>query len=149
MAINCTLLEVAEYAVLAEDKKLTIAGIYDSINIEARVNQQPPAGSSLVPGLTRPIFLVASITASVVDGLKHTVGFGLRHEDGEFIIEERSISEMSFNLNREGRPMKHHSLLSLSGISFPRTGDYEFVLFVDGIEVRATPIYYNLTIVEA
>ncbi len=40
-----------------------------------------------------------------------------------------------------GRPIKPHVIMGLSGISFPRPGDYSFEVIVDERHLRSVPLY--------
>ncbi|MEO0562941.1 MAG: hypothetical protein AAF125_12595 [Chloroflexota bacterium] len=116
----------AEYAMISQDGKLTLGGIFDSIQ------------SSEFPANSPRMFLVAQIRAQPEEfETVFDVRFRLFNEEGEELI----------NLNGAGEvPVSEHNLsvlmnqvVTLNNIQFEKPGTYHFTLEINGEEAAYLP----------
>lgn len=142
MALKCTLITVARYAAIATDNCLTVAGTLDTFLIQPKGNV--PANDRPLAISLPPVYLVFSITGSVADGLTHQLRFGVRHEDGQWVVPVRDAMQINFTLNSKGRVMRSQGLMEIQGLVLPAAGDYEVVLIVGNEEIGSHPIYVDV-----
>ena len=123
--LNCFL--IAEYAAIAVDGKLTIAGAFDNLDVQRR----PGAPEGSLDQIPFPRASIAAITeASIADGLSHQMRLRILDGNGQLIAPDIPLV-VNYSLNQYGRPMRHNMLLNIMGLILPGPDDYVFELYVD------------------
>jgi len=111
MKIHAELIAIADYALLSEDKKLSVIGIFDKVLV-----QELPASHSKL---------------SFVAVLK-----GEPHKESQLKIKAVSPSKtelFSANANiKFGENGKTNLVSNLEGFPFPEVGSYSFIIELDG-----------------
>jgi hypothetical protein len=123
---------VAEFASEGEDAKLTIAGIFD----EVYAIQTP---------CTLPrMYIVAELHARVVEGSEHALQITMIDADGKDVVKPSRLLPLFFSPGAPGSPLKARIIASMDGVGFPKEGDYEVVLWVDGNHLISLPLHVSL-----
>jgi len=137
-SMRVPLLTLAEYAGVDSTGKLFIAGVAEGVSLQRK--QGVPA-DIVGPVQIPPLFLVAIVEASIVDGTTHSVGIQVVNEDRKDVAPANQLGVFHFQINKHGRPMRAQVVAKLQGLTVPGPGDYELLLLVDEKEVATTPLY--------
>ena len=132
------ILTLAEYAGVDASGKLFVAGTVDGVSLQR--NAGAPVGA-IGPVPIPPLYLVAVIEGSIVDGITHSVALRIVNDDRKDVAPENVVGQFSFQINKHGRPMRAQIIAQLQGLKVPGPGDYELVVIVDGKELATTPFY--------
>jgi hypothetical protein len=120
---------VADYAVISQENKLSILGIFDEIN--------PP----VLPFVMPQMFLCASLQGEASEaGREFTMEVLLWDSDGNQII----ATERPFRFAPavRGRTV-HNEVMGVAGLPFSRAGDYGFIIRVNGEERHRVTLHVN------
>jgi hypothetical protein len=130
---------IAEYAGLATDGKLTVAGIFDGMNVTRRdTSDETPVSVAISRA-----YLVIVSEASLADGLAHTFVMRILNGNGTPIIDDIKMP-FSFALSASGRPMKNNLIANISGLTFPGVDDYTFELRIEGQPQFVESLVFNV-----
>lgn len=132
MVIELKYAHLCDYACLGAREKPILVGVFDIIFA--------PVDAS--PINLPPCFFFAKITASIADGTNHSLSLVVRNEDEE-IVNRLDMKGATFGASGQGRPLGGNLLLQISGMPFPRHGDYTFEVLVDNKKVGETPLYIS------
>lgn len=138
LSMRVPLLTLAEYAGVDSTGKLFIAGVADGVSMQRK--QGVPA-DVVGPVQIPPLFLVAIVEGSIVEGTTHSVAIQVVNDDRKGVAPASPLGAFHFQINERGRPMRAQVVAKLQGLAVPRPGDYELLLLVDGKEVATTPLY--------
>lgn len=109
---------LADYASMSEGQKLNILGIFTNIFSEA------------VPAVHPQMMLVTRFEFSSSEAGTKNFAIELVDEDGQEIL---SLSgELRFERERDGRPTILNQIFRLHNVTFPKFGDYEFRILING-----------------
>lgn len=119
---------IADYATTTGDGKLVVVGDFDTIIAPS------------APVRHHRMFLIARFEAGVSEGTLHKLRIILRDEHGKPLEHFSIETELRFVPTRPGRPLVAAFLADLRLLEFPRYGDYEFQLLVDGRVAGSIPL---------
>ena len=125
---------LADYATQSEHGKRVIVGVFD------RLIHVGEAAEITLPRC----FLIASFSASALDGSEHEFEIRLVNESGQSVMDGPTILPVRFIASGPDYPLRAELAIELVGIKLPGLGDYEFQFwtkgaYVAGIELRVTP----------
>lgn len=112
---------LCDYALRAQDGKLSAIGIFSSI------------GLAEIPGASPPFFVVLSIG---LDRGTHSVSLGIIDPMGQQILPEQPV----FDVDVEAPGMDTELLFQFNGLPLQRPGIYQIQLFVEGRLVHSMPL---------
>ena len=138
--VECVAIMLAEYPIVDREGKLSICGIVDTVQFVLKAGPPPDTVPGAI-GITMPISMVAILSASIADGLQHTFGLIVRHEDGKDIVKNENAGTIVFTVNKKGRRPRANLIVELKGMAVPAAGDYEVILLVGGKDVGRTQLY--------
>ena len=118
---------VADAANVSQEGKLNILGIFDTI------------WSRDFPFRHASMIFVVRVSADFTEQGVHPMEVRLVDADGEQIFSAEGPLQVASGV--PGRPVKPHIVMGLSGVAFPRAGDYAFDILIDGRHVRSVPLY--------
>jgi hypothetical protein len=125
MEVNFALL--AEHVSEGSDGKISVVGIFDQIWTTSSY-------------LTFPrMFAAIRLHASVVEGSEHAIELVIVDDDGHAVLPKSPPIPVSFFPSGPGRPMRGQVVAQFDAIRFPRFGDYELNVFVDGRPLASVP----------
>jgi hypothetical protein len=122
---------IADYAILGENDKLVVAGIFDTVWVAAGSR-----GAVMLP----QCFVVLNLRGSLAEGTEHRVAVRLHNED-EVDVAGMDMGQVAFSPSGPGRPLAANLILQLRGVPVPRCGEYHFRVFVDEQPIGDVPIY--------
>lgn len=85
--------------------------------------------------------LVARIEAPTVEGPRHELEIDLTDADGRSILQPRPKGSIEMKPMGPGRPLRAQFIANIENLQFPRFGDYEFHVLVDGRSIGTIPVY--------
>lgn len=103
--LNCFL--IAEYAAITADRRVTIAGTFDTLDVQ-RMPGAPDDALAQIP--FPPAYVVAITEASIADGLSHQMRLRVVDGNGQPVTDDIPIA-VNYSLNQFGRPMRHNALI--------------------------------------
>lgn len=118
---------VADAANVSQEGKLNILGIFDTI----WAREFPFRHASMV--------FVVRVGADFTEQGVHPMEVRLVDADGEQIFSAEGPLQVTGGT--PGRAIKPHIVMGLSGVAFPRAGDYAFEILIDGRHMRSVPLY--------
>jgi len=116
---------LVEHVIEGRDGKLSLIGIFDEIR------------STSVPVTFPRMFAAVRLLARVSEGTEHTVQLVIVDEDGHEVVNKSRSFPVRLTPTGPTVPMSAEIVTELVAVKFPRFGDYEFNVFVDG---EATPL---------
>lgn len=120
---------VADAANVSQEGKLNILGIFDTI----RSREFPFRHSSMV--------FVVRVSAPFTEQGVHRLEVRLMDADGGQLF--RAEGPLQIRGGQPGRRVKPHVIMGLSGVTFPRPGDYSFEILVDGEHRRSVALHVS------
>lgn len=124
--LNCFL--IAEYAAITADGRVTIAGTFDTVDVQ-RLPGAPDDALAQIP--FPPAYVVAITEASIADGLSHQMRLRVVDGNGQPVMTDDIPIAVNYSLNQFGRPMRNNALINVRGLVLPGPDDYVFELYVD------------------
>lgn len=121
---------VADAANISREGKLNIAGEFNTIS--------GPRTPVSWPRMT----FVARLNAHVAEGSAHTALLVINDADGNELLRSPDFP-LEFTPSGPGRPLRAGIVVDLVGTRFPKYGDYEINLLVDGRHMGSAPIYVS------
>lgn len=118
---------IADAANVSQEGKLNILGIFDTI----WARDFPFRHGSMA--------FVVRVRADFTEAGTHRLEVRLVDADGKQLFRAEGPLEVA--AAGPGRPLKPHIIMGLTGVSFPRAGDYSFEVFLDGDHRRSVPLY--------
>ena len=118
---------IADAANVSQEGKLNILGVFDTI--WARVF--PFRHASMV--------FVLRVRADFTEQGAHRLEVRLIDDDGGQLFKAEGPLQVAGG--EPGRPVKPHVVMGLSGISFPKPGDYSFEIIVDDRHMKSVPLF--------
>lgn len=134
------LLVFAEYAAVTQENKLVIAGTFNTIGISRVAESQEGRNPTLI--LPR-VYLVAAISASLSEGLRHTAEIRVIDSDHKPVWEPISLGEWNFAINPNGRPMRFQAVIAIPGVPLPGAGEFTFELRISNTPVGSVELYVD------
>jgi len=129
--MDVRLATVCDYAMVSQEGKLSLLGMFDQIN--------PPK----LPFVFPQLFLVTVFEApSVEAGSTKEVRFILDGEDGDPVLTIDQLVHVPQAPVR-GQPIVMNNVLGLGGIEFRQPGAYAFHILVGGDERARVPLKVN------
>lgn len=125
--MELTMLLVADYANVDQDGKVNVMGIFNQINAKT------------FPTIHPEMRVVFTLLASPAEAGEKRVTLRLIAEDGEPIFDWERTTNVPAQPG--GKPTVVNQILRVTGIVFPRAGEYAFHVLVNGEERGSTPIY--------
>lgn len=127
--MELTMLLVADYANVDREGKANVMGIFNEVL------------SKQFPAIHPEMRVVFTLVASPAEQGTKKVAMKLIDEDGSPLVEwERDIPIPAY----EGRRNTLSQIIRLTGLQFPRAGEYSFRVLVDGDDKGSTPLYVTL-----
>jgi hypothetical protein len=117
---------LADYASLSEGSKLNILGIFTTIYSEN------------VPTVHPQMKLVTSWEFNSSEAGTKNIKIELVDEDGKDILSING--EMRFERSPDGRSTTVNQILNLNNMVFPKFGEYEFRILIDGDTKSTVPL---------
>ncbi|UCC73762.1 MAG: hypothetical protein JSV86_04155 [Gemmatimonadota bacterium] len=118
---------VADGANVSQEGKLNILGVFDTI----WAREFPFRHAAMV--------FVLRVRADFTDRGVHQMQVRLMDADGAQLF--KAEGPLKVPGGAPGRPSKPHVIMGLSGITFPKPGDYSFEVLVDDRHMRSVPLY--------
>ena len=118
---------VADAANVSQEGKLNILGVFDTI----WAREFPFRHAAMV--------FVLRVRADLADQGTHQLEIRLMDADGAQLFKAEGPLKVPGGL--PGRPIKPHVIMGLSGVSFPRPGDYSFEVLIDSRHLRSVPLW--------
>ena len=116
---------LADHVTVTADGKLVLIGDFDILR------------SAREPVRYGPLFLVARFEARVSEGSQHMLRIGLFDEDGRPTMPMSPDLAVPFTPTGPGYPLRGQVIIHFPVVEFPRFGDYEFHILLDGrLEAR-------------
>ncbi len=126
--MECTLFLVADYALVSQDGKLSIMGIFDSIQ------------SSGFPAAHPRMHLVAQFRAPEREyGAEFKLNFQLLDENGDAIVNMNGQGEVPYS--DTGRPVQMNQVVTLNNVTFQKHGTYTFACRVNDETLATMPFH--------
>lgn len=118
----------AEYATVSNDGKLTVSGIFDSIQ------------SANFPASSPRMYLVAQFRAGPDEYENaYQVDFQLRNPDGVALIQLSTAGEVPYS--DHDLPVLLNQVVTLNNLSFEQAGQYEFAARINEEDVAVLPFH--------
>ncbi len=117
---------IADYASISEGKKLNILGIFTQIK------------AAEAPCTHLQMAVVVQFEFEPLEAGQHTLGLVIQDEDGLQILSIDGEGEVPRHPDAE--PAVVNQIINLQAITFPRFGQYEVKIIVDGEPVQTVPI---------
>jgi len=122
---------LGDYAIIADNGKISVMGLFDAINAPALPFQIPA------------MFLVIAFEGESTEvGHDFALEMQLWAEDGQRVFEHSKTFRFP-PPNRPGGKSGHNEILSLFGFPVNSAGDYAFVIMVNGEERARVPLRVN------
>ncbi len=126
--------------------ELKLALICDSANVSQEGKLNILGEFNTIWGQHAPIkwpmlTLVARFEAHAVEGSGHTLAIDITDADGHSILDRRIEAQLTFSQTAPGRPLRANILAGFRDLAFPKFGDYEFHMLVDGHSMGTVVIY--------
>lgn len=118
---------VADAANVSQEGKLNVLGVFDTI----WARKFPFRHSAMV--------FVLRVRADFTEQGHHQMEVRLIDADGGQLF--KAEGPLHVPAGTPGRQVKPHVIMGLSGISFPKPGDYSFEVLVGGQHLRSVPLY--------
>jgi hypothetical protein len=129
MTVSLKYAHLCDYAVLGQNAKPILVGIFDQLAPAPDAPLQLPLS-----------FFVMALQASIADGPTHTIAIVVRDED-EAEVWRGDIGVIPFAPSGPGRPLQVLVIMGVTGLGFPRRCDYQFEVFVDNAKIGQVPFY--------
>lgn len=97
--------------------------------------------STQAPVVHGPFFLVARFEARVTEGSEHKLRVALVDEDGKKVIPPSPDVPVLFVTRGPGYPLRGQVVVHFTSVQFPKFGDYEFHLLIDGRVTAVVPLH--------
>jgi len=120
------MLMTAEYASVSSDGKLSIMGIFDSIQ------------AASFPASSPRMYLVAQFKAEPEEyGRRFDVMFQMHNSNGDTLVQLNGMGEVPDS--EHNLTVLMNQVVTLNNISFEAPGSYVFSVHVDGVEAATLP----------
>ena len=132
-----------EFAMINSDMRMVLAGTFTGITVTRPSDAAAPVegfGTVALP----PAFLVATVNASISEGLTHAAELLVLNDDNGEVFSPIPLGDWTFVLNPHGRPMRYQGLINVTGLALPGPGEYTFRLRLGGQTVGEVPLYVDL-----
>ena len=124
---------LCDYAMVSDQGKLNILGIFTDIATQA------------FPAVLPPIFLVASWEARAGEfGKKKTLGVVFLDAEGHQLGNMEQEVAIPAQPPIPGRPVTLNQIVRLEGLVVPKDGDYAFALQIGGETKAEIPLHVQL-----
>lgn len=120
MKIEKELMVLCDHALISNNGKLNIIGIFEQMHVKK------------FPGGVARAYLVASMKTEPNE--KHQYEARLLDEKGENIMKPTTLEAVS------GSNGKHNLVIELLNLIFPKSGLYKFALFTNNVKVASTSL---------
>ncbi len=116
---------LADYASISEGKKLNILGIFSQIN------------ALEVPCVHLQMAVVVQFEFEPFEAGQHTIGLRLQDEDAHMLVSIDGVGNVP--TSHDAEPIVVNQIIALPPVTFPRFGQYEFKVTVDGEPLTTIP----------
>lgn len=117
---------LADYASISQEGKLNILGIFGQIN------------ASQAPCVHLQMAVVVQFEFQPEEAGRHALGLQLLDEDGRLLLSIDGVGDVPNSPNAE--PIVVNQIITLPPVTFPRFGQYEFKVILDGYPVATIPV---------
>lgn len=124
---------LADHVTETREGKLVIVGEFNMI------------WSEQVPIRHGPFFLLARFEARVSEGVSHKIRIALVDEDGNQTLPPSPEIPINFAPTGPGYPLRGQVVVHFGSVEFPKPGDYEFHILVDGHIKAVVPLRVGRT----
>ncbi len=125
--VEVDLAVIADAANVSQEGKLNILGVFDTI----WAREFPCRHGAMV--------FILRVRADFTEQGSRQLQVRLMDADGAQLFKAEGPLQVPAGV--PGRAAKPHLIMGLSGISFPKPGDYSFEVIVDGHHMTSVPLY--------